>query len=120
MSAGISFPAVWFLPALTRSRGVYWSILHPALIPFWISDNGAGVSTLYNTAGTPQPLIVSIPSPGNPLGTMGTPTRIVFNTASGKGAFAISGFTKTGLAVTAPAVFLWATEDGTILGGTRT
>ena len=109
---GITHIAKFFDPNLVNP----WGIGESSGSPFWISDNGAGVSTLYNTAGTPQSLIVSIPSPGNPLGTMGTPTGIVFNTASAKGAFAISGFTKAGSAVTAPAVFLFATEDGTILG----
>jgi uncharacterized protein (TIGR03118 family) len=47
---------------------------------------------------------------------MGTPTGVVFNSAYTTGAFAISGLTKLGAPVTAPAVFLFATEDGSILG----
>src|SRR6516162_10005407 len=53
--------------------------------PFWISDNNAGVSTLYSVPGannTPvsiNSLVVSIPSPGDPLGNSGTPTGTVFN-----------------------------------------
>ena len=40
-----------------------WGVGTSATSPFWVSDNGAGVSTLYNTAGTPQALVVSIPGP---------------------------------------------------------
>ncbi len=39
----------------------------------WVSDNGTGVSTLYNQAGVAKSLIVTIPGsedhrPGNPTG----------------------------------------------------
>src|SRR5437588_716766 len=87
-----------------------WGIAESATSPFWVSDNNAGVSTLYNTAGTPQSLVVSIPAPGDPLGSSGTPTGTVFNIASGSGAFKISGFTKAGIATSASSVFLFATE----------
>jgi uncharacterized protein (TIGR03118 family) len=94
-----------------------WGVAESGNSPFWVSDNGAGVSTLYNTAGTPQLLKVSIPAPGgDPLGSDGAPTGIVFNIALGQGAFPIKGVDRTGAATTAPAVFLFATEDGTILG----
>src|SRR5436853_92240 len=51
-----------------------WGISESAASPFWISDNNAGASTLYNGQGQPQPpganppktpLIVSIPGPGD-------------------------------------------------------
>ena len=87
--------------------------------PFWVSDNGAGVSTLYLTDGTKVGLTVSIPAPGaDPLGNDGAPTGLVFNIANGSGAFGISGCTPAGTATTSPvpASFLFATEDGTILG----
>src|SRR5262249_33235615 len=47
-----------------------WGISESPTGPFWISDNGTGVSTLYNTAGTPQSLVVNIPGPppAAPLG----------------------------------------------------
>src|SRR5689334_2897416 len=38
-----------------------WGISESGGSPFWISDNNAGVSTLYNTAGTKQALVVNIP-----------------------------------------------------------
>src|SRR6476469_1514539 len=40
-----------------------WGISESGGSPFWVSDNGAGLSTLYNTAGTPQALVVKIPGP---------------------------------------------------------
>jgi uncharacterized protein (TIGR03118 family) len=93
-----------------------WGVGTSGTSPFWVSDNGAGASTLYITDGTPQALVVSIPSPSDPLGSSGTPTGLVFNIASGQGAFKISGLSRTGVPTTAPAVFLFSTEDGTILG----
>jgi uncharacterized protein (TIGR03118 family) len=94
-----------------------WGLAANSTSPFWVSDNGAGTSTLYNSIGTPQPatpLIVSIPIPGDPLGNKGTPTGVVFNISTG---FQISGFDSTGKnPVMKPAAFLFATEDGTILG----
>src|SRR5213593_1044804 len=49
--------------------------------PIWVSDNHAGVTTLYDGAGNPQPRVVSIPAPpsaGN--GAVGAPTGQAFNT----------------------------------------
>jgi len=91
-----------------------WGIATSSTSPFWISDNNAGVSTLYNTAGTKQGLVVSIPTPPDPLGASGAPTGAV-NTA-GAGGFKVSGFSKTGTPTSASAAFLFATEDGTIVG----
>src|SRR6266404_2589943 len=94
-----------------------WGISESGGSPFWISDNNAGVSTLYNTAGVKQGLVVSIPSPGDPLGSSGTPTGTVFNIDGGAaGGFKVSGFNKSGVATSAAAIFLFATEDGTIVG----
>src|SRR5262245_64524196 len=56
-----------------------WGISESSGSAFWISDNGSNLSTLYNTAGTKQGLIVSIPSPGHPGTATGTPTGTVFN-----------------------------------------
>ena len=64
--------------------------------PFWVSDQGTGLSTLYSTPpGTPQSLVVSIPG--------GNPTGIVANNA---------GFNVNG----SPAFFIFATLGGTIAG----
>jgi uncharacterized protein (TIGR03118 family) len=81
--------------------------------PFWISDNQAGVSTLYNTQGAGNPLVstnslvVSIPSAS---GNLGAPTGIV-NNIFGKGFFNVSEGTKSG-----SSVFIFDTEDGLIAG----
>ena len=87
-----------------------WGLVSSATSPFWISDNGGNVSTLYNGQGQAfpigAPLVVTIPSPTAPTG--GTPTGVVFN---GSSDFVISQNTKSGAAL-----FLFATEDGTILG----
>jgi len=98
-----------------------WGVGASGGSPFWVSDNGTGLSTLYNTLGAPQPatqpLVVSIPAPEDPLGAGGIPTGLVFNINGGaNGGFRISGVNATGNPVTASAVFLFSTEDGTILG----
>src|SRR5258708_13153376 len=89
--------------------------------PLWISDNNSGLSTIYNGQGQQQnpldptlpPLIVSIPTPGNPAGHTGTPNGTVFNPTilTGSPGFIISDGAHSG-----PAIFLFATEDGTIVG----
>ena len=110
---GIVHIAKFFDPHLLNPWGVATS---PAS-PFWVSDNGAGVSTLHNTAGMPQALVVSIPAPAKPLGNDGAPTGVVFNINGGAlGGFKISGVTTGGMSTTQSAVFLFSTEDGTILG----
>ena len=109
---GIVHVAKFFDPNLVNP----WGVGESATSPFWVSDNGAGVSSLYNTQGTPQSLVVAIPAPDDPLGTGGAPTGLVFNTAQARGAFKIVGVNSSGAAVSLPAVFLFAAEDGTILG----
>src|SRR6266852_2776682 len=55
-----------------------WGMASSSTSPFWVSENGTGVSTLYNGAGEPfpvgSPLVVTIPD--------GTPTGQVFNGTS--------------------------------------
>jgi uncharacterized protein (TIGR03118 family) len=99
-----------------------WGIAESSGSPFWVSNNNAGMSTLYsvpganNTAVSINSLVVSIPNPGDVLTPTGTPTGAVFNVdLAGKG-FQISGVTKNGTATSASAIFLFATEDGTIVG----
>jgi len=77
-----------------------WGVSFTPTSPFWISENGAGNTTLYNAAGVKQSLVVTIP---NPLGGMSAPTGQVFNFNNGAGAF--NGD-----------LFIFATEDGTIAG----
>lgn len=98
-----------------------WGVGESTGSPFWISDNNSGVSTLYRVTATvpvaTQALVVSIPTPGDPLGNSGTPTGLVFNINGGAtGGFKVSGVDATGKPATASAAFLFSTEDGTILG----
>ena len=77
--------------------------------PFWISDEGTGLSTLYDSHGVAQSLVVTIPAaPEQPAGTKGSPSGIVANPTS---AFMISGNGASG-----PAFFIFDTLDGTISG----
>lgn len=80
-----------------------WGLTAGPTTPFWISDNGTGMSTVYNGAGQPfptaSPIIVSIPGPGG-IGS-GAPTGVVFNSD-------VSSF--------GGAHFIFSTEDGTIAG----
>jgi uncharacterized protein (TIGR03118 family) len=101
-----------------------WGIATSSGSPFWVSDNNAGVSTLYssNPAHTPpiptsiNALVVSIPTPGDPLGSSGAPTGTVFNLDGGAtGGFNLKGVLTNPKGPTS-AVFLFATEDGTIVG----
>jgi uncharacterized protein (TIGR03118 family) len=69
--------------------------------PWWVSDNGTGLSTLYIATGAPQGLVVTIPGVG---GNTGTPSGTVYN---GTSDFKIHG---------TPAVFLFVSEDGNLSG----
>jgi uncharacterized protein (TIGR03118 family) len=92
-----------------------WGISHSQTSPFWISDNGMGLSTLYRANGAIVPLVVTIPPPlGSPAGTKATPTGQVFNTG-GTNDFVVSSGGKSGRAA-----FIFATEDGTISGWSPT
>jgi uncharacterized protein (TIGR03118 family) len=86
-----------------------WGLVAGPTTPWWVSDNGTGLSTLYNGAGAIVPLVVTVPAPaGSPAGTVSTPTGIAFNGTSG---FVVSNGTASG-----PAAFIFSTEDGTISG----
>jgi uncharacterized protein (TIGR03118 family) len=81
--------------------------------PIWVSDNHAGVATLYDGAGKAQPRVVAIPAPLSAgTGAVGAPTGQAFNTFEQRSPdFVISKNGSSG-----PAFFLFATEDGTIAG----
>jgi uncharacterized protein (TIGR03118 family) len=97
-------PAVTIDPNLVNP----WGLAHSPTSPFWISDNGAGVSTLYNGAGAKIPLTVTVPPPAGTTGTS-APTGVVFN--GNAGSFQVSSGGNTGTSA-----FIFSTEDGTISG----
>src|SRR3989442_12553254 len=89
-------PADLVDPALVNA----WGLVASATSPWWIADNGTDRSPLYNrNAGAKLGLTVSVP---------GAPTGVVFNGGTG---FAVSKGTAA-----APARFIFATEQGTVLG----
>jgi uncharacterized protein (TIGR03118 family) len=81
---------------MTRSSGSTW----------WVSDNLKGVSTLYNGPGQKQSLVVTIPpaDPNNKKTPIGSPTGAVSNAST----------TNFLLDPKDPALFMFATLDGTI------
>src|SRR5271157_6423622 len=56
-----------------------WGISFSTTGPFWVSDQGTQKATLYNGAGVPQTLVVTIPPPTSGTG----PTGQVFNNTTG-------------------------------------
>ncbi len=82
-----------------------WGLSRSSAGPWWVSDNGTGLSTLYSGSGSTIPLVVKIP-PADPAKTpTGSPTGTIFN-----------GGTSFQLTPGNPAAFLFVTEDGTISG----
>jgi uncharacterized protein (TIGR03118 family) len=77
-----------------------WGVAFSATSPFWASDQATGVATLYNGAGVPQALVVTIPGAAAPPSG---PTGQVFNAAA-------SGFAVG----SAKATFIFDTLNGTI------
>jgi uncharacterized protein (TIGR03118 family) len=79
-----------------------WGLVYGPSAPFWLSDQGSGLSTLYDGNGVKQSLVVTVPAAS---GTgMGSPTGIVYN---GSSEFQIDNWTSA---------FLFSTLDGTISG----
>jgi len=83
-----------------------WGLVFGPTNPVWVSDNSAGVATVYDGAGNPiltgsppAPLVVTIPG--------GSPTGIAFNLSA-------SDFQITCGGTTSAATFLFATENGNI------
>ena len=82
-----------------------WGITRSGTSPWWIADNGTGVSTIYNGAGVASQnppgvqFVVHIPNAPSGTGTA-SPTGVVFN----------------GTADFGGKRFIFAAEDGTISG----
>lgn len=97
------------VPGLAASTDAHlvnaWGLSVSPSSPWWVADNGTGLSTLYNGAGAAQSLVVTIPAapgstdPSAPTGTVFNGVATDFLVAPGKAAH-----------------FLFATEDGTISG----
>jgi uncharacterized protein (TIGR03118 family) len=79
-----------------------WGVAFSPTSPFWTSDQVTGLATLYNAAGTPQALVVTIPGSATPPSG---PTGMVFSNVAGS--FPVNG---------TPATFIFDTLNGTLLG----
>ncbi len=82
-----------------------WGMSRSSGSPWWVSDNGTGLATLYTGTGTAVPLVVTIPTGDPKMSPTGTPTGQVFN-----------GTQDFQLTNGKPAAFIFVTEDGTVSG----
>jgi uncharacterized protein (TIGR03118 family) len=82
-----------------------WGLARSSTSPWWVSDNGTGLSTLYGGTGAPVALVVTIPPAMSGSGNLGSPTGVIVN-----------GTQEFAIAAGKPADFLFVTEDGTISG----
>jgi uncharacterized protein (TIGR03118 family) len=79
-----------------------WGIVASGTSPWWVSDNGTSLSTIYNgNTNAKAGLVVTVPGP---------PTGIVFN---GSPDFVV---TDPNAGTSGPARFIFATDDGQIAG----
>jgi uncharacterized protein (TIGR03118 family) len=84
-----------------------WGMSYSPSGEFWVSDNGTGLTTLYDGTGKPSSLVVTIPPPAGSKATS-TPTGQVYNGSS--------GFKITEKGNTGTSLFIFDTEDGTVSG----
>lgn len=82
-----------------------WGLSRSSTSPWWVADNGTGVSTLYGAAGNIVSLVVTIPPSDPNVSSTGNPTGTVFN-----------GSTEFEIVKGKPAVFMFVSEDGVISG----
>ncbi len=108
-ASAAAVPGTYTVTALVSNNGVpgttvdarlqnAWGLVAGPGTPWWVSDNGADFSTLYNATGVKRNLNVSVD---------GAPTGIVFNGVST--AFGVGPGN-------AGALFIFATAGGTIAG----
>jgi|SRR3984885_9687077 uncharacterized protein (TIGR03118 family) len=109
LTAGTAF-AQYTLTTLVKNTGKKgdkalinpWGLVYGPSAPFWLSDEGSGLSTLYDGSGVKQSLVVTIPTAS---GTgVGSPTGIVYNGGTG---FQIMHWASA---------FMFSTLDGLIVG----
>jgi uncharacterized protein (TIGR03118 family) len=89
-------------PSLVGATGI---ALSPTQGPFWVTSQGADLSTLYGGGVAGAPLVkvpLEVATPG------GSPTGIVFNPTT--------DFLVSSGPVTAPAIFIFASESGAVSG----
>ena len=105
-----------------------WGLTRSSGSPWWIGNNNSGTSTLYDGGGNPANFFpdphpdsngnginspfnnfVMVPPPGFAPGTQSAPTGVVFN-GSKTDFLLVPGMPGT------QAIFIFATEDGTISG----
>jgi uncharacterized protein (TIGR03118 family) len=96
-----SIPATTIDPNLVNP----WGMVQGPSTPFWVSDQGTNLSTIYTGNGTKAPLTVSIPTLTS--AHVNGPTGLVFNTGTG---FSLSTSSSV------PSLFLFDNLNGTIDG----
>src|ERR1035441_7859389 len=78
-----------------------WGFATSATSPFWLTDGGTGLSTVYSSNGTPSATKPTVP-PSAKGTAPSTPTGIIFN---GTGGFLVQGKVPN---------FIFVTADGTV------
>jgi uncharacterized protein (TIGR03118 family) len=79
-----------------------WGLVRGSLTPWWVADNGTGLSTLYDGSGNILSLVVTVSGASDKAA--GNPTGIVFN----------GNPNEFLLAPKTPSLFIFVAEDGTI------
>ncbi len=85
-----------------------WGLTVSSTGNFWVSDNGAGLATVYTGEGVRVPLVVTIPPSASSTENRGAPTGQVVNSGP--------GFVITHNGVSGPSLFVFVSEDGGISG----
>jgi uncharacterized protein (TIGR03118 family) len=91
-----------------------WGIVATATSPFWVSLNGSGLAGIYDGNGNPNTLLVNVPGPAGAAAPGGQCRSATLGPGAASGviandttAFPIGG---------APASFIFASEQGVIVG----
>lgn len=93
-----------------------WGLVASTTSPFWVSNNGTGTSTLYNTSGSSGSAVMKIALTNLACECVlvpGDPTGVVFN---GPPITSGTGFVVSAGGASGPARFIFVSEDGSISG----
>jgi uncharacterized protein (TIGR03118 family) len=82
-----------------------WGVARGGGSAWFVADNATGLATVYDSVGTVEPLVLTIPTGDSTRTPTGSPTGAVYNGGPG-----------FELAPGKPAFILFVTEDGTISG----